>query len=232
MKIKPSILDSLNIISTKQAKEIQLKLSGKVITSNNLSKINIVSGIDISLLKNDKKLICGIVSFKYPELEVVESIYNVCNETFPYVPGLLSFREGPAILETLVKLKSKPDLLIFDGQGIAHPRGFGIASHIGVVLNMSTMGIAKKKLYGNYKEPENVSGDYTYLIHPDNNSRIGAVLRTKNNVKPVFISIGHKIDLEKAIEVSMNCNRGFRIPEPTRQAHLYVTKLRKYYKYE
>lgn len=214
-------------ITPKEARELQLKLRDKVTQKNEFDKINIICGIDLSIIKDDKKLICGIVSFTYPELEIIERVSRVVDETFPYIPGLLSFREGPAILETLKDLKHTPDLLVFDGHGIAHPRGLGIASFIGVLLDRSTMGIAKKKLFGTYTEPENKPEKFSYLYHPVNKSIIGAVLRTKINVKPVYVSVGHKITLEKALELCHVFIQGYRIPEPTRQAHMFVTKVRR-----
>jgi len=214
-------------ISVKDAKELQLKLSKKVSQDSPLDKIDIISGIDLSIIKEDKKLICGIVNFTYPELEIIEQVSRVVDEKFPYIPGLLSFREGPAILETLKDLKHTPDLLVFDGHGIAHPRGLGIASYIGVLLDKPTIGIAKKKLFGNYEEPENEAGKFSYLLHPLDKRVIGAVLRTRKNVKPVFVSVGHKITLEKVIELSISFHKGYRIPEPTRQAHLFVNEVRR-----
>jgi len=214
-------------LSVNQAKKIQNSLREKVITSNSFDKLEYICGIDLTVLKNEKKLICGIVNFKYPEIIEIERVNKTFDETFPYIPGLLSFREGPAILETFKLLKIKPDLLILDGQGIAHPRGLGIASHVGIILETSTIGIAKKNLYGNYAEPKNKKGIYSNLVNPIDKNVIGAVLRTKVNTKPVFISIGHKVDLQSAIDIALNCDKGYRIPEPTRQAHLYVTRLRK-----
>ncbi len=214
-------------ISVKDAKELQLKLSKKVSLDSPLDKIDIIGGIDLSIIKDNKILICGIVNFTYPELEIIEQVSRVVNETFPYIPGLLSFREGPAILETMKDLKHAPDLLVFDGHGIAHPRGLGIASYIGVLLDKPTIGIAKKKLFGNYEEPENEAGKFSYLLHPLDKKVIGAVLRTKNNVKPVFVSVGHKITLEKALELCLVFIRGYRIPEPTRQAHMFVNEVRR-----
>jgi deoxyribonuclease V len=214
-------------ITPKKARELQLKLRDKVSQKNQLYKTEIICGIDLSILKEDKKLICGIVNFKYPQLQIIEQVSRVVDETFPYIPGLLSFREGPAILETLRDLVHEPDLLVFDGQGTAHPRGLGIASHIGVLLDKPAVGIAKKKLFGDYTEPENEAGNFSYLFHPLDKSIIGAVVRTKTNVKPVFVSVGHKVSLERAIELCLKFSRGYRIPEPTRQAHQFVNEVRR-----
>ncbi|NIP38893.1 MAG: endonuclease V, partial [Candidatus Dadabacteria bacterium] len=190
-------------ISIKDAMELQTELSGKVIRKNGFKKLKIISGIDLSVIKEDKKLICGIVSFSYPEFEIIERVSKVVYETFPYIPGLLSFREGPAILQTLKELNHEPDLMVFDGQGIAHPRGLGIASFIGVLTDKPSFGIAKKRLFGEYTEPERESGSTSNLYHPEDKSVIGAALRTKKNVKPVFVSVGHKISLDKSVELAL-----------------------------
>ena len=144
--------------------------------------------------------------------------------SFPYVPGMLAFREGPVILEAVGKLKLRPDLLIVDGQGIAHPRRFGIASHIGLLLDIPTVGCAKTRLVGNYEPPLRSAGSTSFLT--DAKETIGAVVRTRTGVKPVFVSIGHLIDLCDSIRVVLRSCRGYRLPEPLRRAdHLSRTKL-------
>jgi len=214
-------------ITPMQAVQMQLELKDRVRQLNEFTKLEYVCGIDLSIIKKHKKLICGIVNFKYPEMETVERVSKVVDETFPYIPGLLSFREGPAIIETLMDLKHEPDLLVFDGQGIAHPRGLGIASHIGIIFDKPAMGIAKKRLFGEYTEPEKDAGSFTHLLHTIDKKVIGAALRTKKNVKPVFVSVGHKITLDKSIELAKEFTKGYRIPEPTRQAHIFVNEVRK-----
>ena len=143
---------------------------------------------------------------------------------FPYIPGLLSFREGPALLKIFENLRHIPDAVIFDGQGIAHPRGIGLASHMGLFLDIPTIGCAKTRLAGHHGEIGKDVGDYADLIL--DNQIVGAVLRTKKNVKPVFISPGHKSGTGKAVEVVLSCCRGYKLPEPTRRAHLLVNQLR------
>lgn len=209
-----------------EAVAIQKELRNKVETKNGFDDLKTVAGVDLAVLKDQSKLVCGIIIFGYPDLKEIERTFEIGQENFPYIPGLLAFREAPAILKTYQKLTVKPDLLILDGQGIAHPRGFGIASHVGVLLDTPTMGIAKKKLFGTYKEPQNASGSYEFLYSKDG-GRIGAALKTKINTKPVFISPGHKIDLPTSIEIAINCCRGYRIPEPTRLADKYVAQLKK-----
>jgi deoxyribonuclease V len=145
--------------------------------------------------------------------------------TFPYIPGLLSFREGPVLLKAFEKLKSIPDVAIFDGQGIAHPRQLGLASHMGLFLAIPTIGCAKTRLVGiPQNETGNQPGDFSHLIL--NDDVVGAVVRTKKNVKPVFVSQGHKIGLERTIEIIIASCKGYRLPEPTRQAHIEVNRIR------
>lgn len=212
--------------SVKEAFSIQKTLSTNVSLKDGFNSINRVAGIDLSILKQEKNLICGIILFKFPELTEIERVFSVSDEKFPYVPGLLAFREGPAIIETFGKLKEKPDLLILDGQGIAHPRRFGIACHVGVILGVPAMGIAKKKLYGTYDEPGITKGSSSQLVSKDDDI-IGTVLRTKDNTKPVFISPGHMVTIETATQIASECARGYRIPEPTRLADKYVAELKK-----
>jgi len=185
-----------------------------------------VAGADLSVIKSENKLVCGIILFSYPELTEIERVYTVSDERFPYIPGLLAFREGPAIIETFGKLKKKPDLLIIDGQGIAHPRGFGIACHVGVLLGIPALGIAKKRLYGTYNEPGLKKGSWSPLLSGEGDV-IGSVLRTRDNTKPVFVSPGHKLDIDSARKIALECARRYRIPEPTRRADIYVAELKK-----
>ncbi len=212
--------------SVKEAFSIQRVLRDRVSLENSVESPALVAGVDLAILKDQKKLVCGIILFQFPELSVIDKVYSVVEEAFPYIPGLLSFREGPAILEAYGKLEVKPDILILDGQGIAHPRGFGIACHVGVILNVPTIGVAKKKLYGTFEEPGEEPGRYSPLFSKEGDT-IGAVLRTKNKTKPVFVSPGHKIDLPTALDVVTKCARGYRVPEPTRQADKYVAELKK-----
>lgn len=212
--------------SVSRAFDLQRELSKKIINRREFGRLKTVAGADLSLMKSENKLICGIVLFSYPDLAEIERVYSVCDEKFPYIPGLLAFREGPAIIETFKKLEQKPDLLIIDGQGIAHPRGFGIACHVGVLLDIPTMGIAKKKLYGDYDVPGEKSGSWTPL-RSKGGEVIGSVLRTRDGKKPVFVSLGHKIDTDSARGIALECATGYRIPEPTRRADIYVAELKR-----
>lgn len=212
--------------SVKEALEIQRELRKRVINSPEFGKPRTVAGADLSIVKEEKKLICGIILFSYPDMIEIERVFSEVEDNFPYIPGLLAFREGPAIMRTYRKLRNKPDLLMIDGHGIAHPRGFGIACHVGVLLDVPALGVAKKKLYGTYEEPGEDKGSWTRLLSKAGEC-IGAVLRTRDGIKPVFISVGHKIDLDSARDIAIACAGGYRIPEPTRQADKYVAELKK-----
>lgn len=154
----------------------------------------------------------------YPELEIVETQTVEDSIDFPYVPGLLSFREAPLTLAACEKLSVTPDLVLVDGQGIAHPRRLGLASHLGLFLDTPTIGCAKSRLCGSHQTPGHEPGSYAELV--DGDETIGAALRTKLGTKPIYVSIGHKVDLEAAIYWVTECCRGYRLPEPTRLAHL------------
>lgn len=159
-----------------------------------------------------------------PDLQIVEECGITTRATFPYIPGLLSFREIPPLLEAWEKLEHQPDALILDGQGTAHPRRFGIACHIGLWLQIPTLGCAKSLLVGTFDEMSPERGSSSPLIH--RGEVVGAALRTKNKVSPVYISAGHLCDLESAMQLALQCDGGYRIPEPTRRAHLFVNRLR------
>lgn len=163
--------------------------------------------------------------YTYPALELVEDTVFIEKVKFPYIPGFLTFREGHALCVALRKLKTHPDVILIDGQGIAHPRGIGIASHIGLLMNMPTIGCAKSKLVGEYDEPNRHKGDWTYLRR--GNMRVGTVLRTRSCVKPLFVSPGHKIDIVSSIEIVKGCISRYRIPEPLRRVHFLSGKFKR-----
>jgi deoxyribonuclease V len=205
-------------LNTSQALELQKNLSDKVITLDLLPDVTYIAGVDLSVKRTSKTASASAVLMNYPDLEIIEIQTASGNLNFPYIPGLLSFRELPLTLAACEKLTITPDLIIVDGQGIAHPRRFGLASHLGVIMDIPTIGCAKSRLCGTHLEPENKPGHYSNLI--DKNEKIGAVLRTKYGVKPVYVSVGHKISMETAVIWVMNCCRGYRLPQPTRLAHL------------
>ncbi len=201
-----------------QAKKIQLSLARKVVTENEGINLRFVAGVDISSPDSHGIARGAVVVLNYPELDVVEVKTAENKINLPYIPGLLSFRECPLILETCQKLCNIPDLILVDGQGIAHPRRLGLASHLGLFLDVSTIGCAKSILCGRHEPVKEEVGSYAELV--DNGEVIGAALRTKFRVKPICVSIGHKIDLASALDWVIKCCRGYRLPEPTRLAHL------------
>ncbi len=211
-------------ISPSEAIEVQKRLRNLVKIVPLTMEIRTIAGADISFNKHSETVYAGIVVLSLPGLEVIESA-GVCSvATFPYIPGLLSFREIPSLLEVWDNLKIEPDVLMLDGQGIAHPRRFGIASHAGVLLDIPTIGCAKSILVGKHGELAPEAGSQTPLI--DRGEQIGAVLRTKNRVTPMYVSAGHLIDLPSAIDLVLRSTSKYRQPEPTRQAHLFVNRLR------
>ena len=205
-------------LNTTQAIEIQNDLSDRVIKYDILPDVQHIAGVDMSVRRTSKTAIASVVLLNYPDLEIIDIQTASGNLDFPYIPGLLSFRELPLTMAACEKLSITPDLVIVDGQGIAHPRRFGLASHLGIMLDIPTIGCAKSRLCGSHNEPQNEPGNYSELV--DKNEIIGAVLRTKHGVKPVYVSIGHKISLNTAIHWVMCCCRGYRLPQPTRLAHL------------
>lgn len=183
-----------------------------------------VCGADVSFARGDNRVFAAAVVFSFPELDPVETAVAVQPAAFPYVPGLLSFREGPVLLDALQQLRIAPDVVLFDGQGAAHPRGVGIACHLGLFLDRPTLGVAKTVLVGEYRSPGPERGATSPLVHQGR--VVGTVLRTKAGAKPVFISPGHLIDPDTAVELALACCRGYRLPEPVRQAHLLSNRLR------
>jgi len=205
-------------VNTSEARAIQLRLARLVSRKNEVPRPRLVAGVDISAPRFQGKVRGTVVVLSYPELEVVEIGAVEQTVDFPYIPGLLSFRESPVILAAYEKLRSKPDLILVDGQGIAHPRRFGIASHLGVLLDVPTIGCAKSLLCGTHDVLGPEAGSTAGIEHQG--EIIGMALRTKTNVRPVFVSIGHKVDLAAAVSWVSRCCRGYRLPEPTRLAHL------------
>ncbi len=210
-------------LTPQQAKQEQLRLR-QLLKQLPLKNAELIAGVDLSFPRVDQGY-AVIVVMDIRSMQMVEYVTESSQISFPYIPGLLAFREGPAFLKAWEKLRSKPDVVMFDGQGIAHPRHMGIAAHMGLFLELPTIGVAKSHLYGKYKEPGLKKGDYEYL-YDDNDQIIGAVLRTHSKFKPVFVSPGHMIDLESSIDIVMKCCTSYRLPEPTRIAHLISQKWR------
>ncbi len=202
---------------------IQKNLKKKLKTIPLKKKIQKIAGFDASF-KEDKNIgIGGVCVCSFPELEILETKTLKKKIEFPYIPGFFAFREAPFIKDLFYSLKIKPDLLILDAHGTTHPLGFGLASQIGVILKTPTIGCAKSPLYGKYKMPSPKRGSFSYIFSKDN-FIIGAVLRTKDNTKPVFVSPGNLIDLDSSIKIILSVCKEFRIPEPLRIAH-HLTKV-------
>jgi len=212
-------------VSPAEAKRIQTELGKRVDLQNDFSRVNLIAGADLSIDKASNEGFAGVIVYTFPDLNEVERRHAHRKLSFPYIPGLLAFREAPVLLEAFAKVEREPDVIVFDGQGIAHPRGLGIATHMGLVLDKPTIGCAKSRLTGSFEEPGPEVGDYSPLVFGE--KTIGAVLRTRHNVKPVFISQGHKIDLETCIDLLLKCNDGYRIPKPTREADHFVGELKR-----
>ncbi len=203
-----------------EAAKVQAELCQRIRLEWDGRDVNLIAGVDMSL--TDDKAHAAIIVLRYPDLVPVEGVTADAPLVFPYVPGLLSFREGPAILAAHAKLHRQPDLYMFDGQGIAHPRGMGIASQMGLWLERPTIGVAKSKLFGKFDEPGSNAGDRSDMVDPRTKQVIGLALRTRERANPIFISPGHLIDVPHAVQFVQACLRGYRLPEPTRWAHKFA----------
>jgi len=198
-----------------EAVVVQQSLRGQVVTRNELGPVHTVAGVDISTAAG--RAHAAIVVLRFPELEPLEAAEADLPLTFPYVPGLLAFREAPAILAAAQTLRVEPDLFILDGHGWAHPRRMGIASHLGVILDKPSIGCAKSMLCGQCESVGAAAGQHAEIV--DKGEVIGAAVRTREGTQPVYVSIGHKVDLPTAISYVLRCCNGYRLPEPTRWAH-------------
>lgn len=215
MKIESDLFHRWDV-SPAEARAIQERLRARVETHDRLASVRLVAGVDVGFEAGGAVTRAAVAVLALPDLEVVEQVVARQPTHFPYVPGLLSFREIPAILEALAQLRVRPDVLLCDGQGIAHPRRFGIAAHLGVLLDMPSIGVAKSRLLGTHADVPNRRGAWVPLY--DGDECIGAVLRTRVGVKPVFVSVGHRVSLPTAVELVMRTVTRYRLPETTRQA--------------
>jgi len=206
------------------ARELQQKLATQVVIAGGPENVSTIAAGDLAFSK-DGMAYGAVLLLTYPEFDIVESHTGTEKVRFPYIPGFLSFREAPLLIELFARLSRFPDLVMIDGQGIAHPRGLGIAAHIGLFLNIPTIGVAKSRLIGEYDEPGTEKGQWSYLRH--NNGTIGMVVRTRRRVKPIYLSVGNEIDYEHCLKWLLKCCTRYRIPEPTRKAHIAVAKFKK-----
>ena len=210
--------------SYKEAVRLQERLRSRLTLGDRTGDVRIVAGADVSYDKGNDYYHAAVVALTFPDMEMIEETHASGKAPFPYIPGLLAFREGPIVIKALKKLKSVPDVLIIDGHGIAHPRGFGIASHLGVLTGIPSIGCAKSVLVGEFLEPGKKRGAKSPLVYKG--EEVGRALRTKEKVKPVFVSVGHMVSLDTACEIAIKCCTKYRLPEPTRRAHILVNEVR------
>lgn len=222
-------------VTPSEAKEIQLQLRARIELDDRIPEIRHVAGGDLAMelpgprswKTREGRAIAGIVVYRFPEMEEVERVSAVSPLTFPYVPGLLSFREIPALLAAAEQLQCAPDLIFCDGQGYAHPRRFGLASHLGVLLDLPTIGVAKSVLIGEHSRLAQPAGSTAPLCDPKSGETIGMALRTQTGINPVFVSQGHRVSLDTAVKLTMAVASRYRIPRPTRDADIFVNAIRR-----
>jgi len=212
-------------MSYPEARELQRELAERVVVEDRLPRtVRLVAGVDVSYERHGDLFFAGVVVLSLPDLVVIEEAGASDRVSFPYIPGLLSFRELPVVLAAFRRLRTVPDAVLVDGQGIAHPRRLGIASHLGLWVNLPTVGCAKSRLCGDHTAPGRQRGDVVPLILEG--SPVGAVLTTRDNVKPLYISPGHQTDIASSVELVLACGTRYRMPEPTRLAHHLTNRLR------
>lgn len=211
-------------LSYEAAVSLQEDLRARLTDAPPASPVRLVAGADVAFVDR-KTAVAGILCFTWPDLHVVDVAVAHEEVTFPYVPGLLSFREVPVISRAFSRLSVRPDVIFCDGQGFAHPRRLGLACHLGIELDVATIGCAKSRLVGTAGEPDSTRASRSPLT--DGSEVIGCVLRTRDNVKPLYISRGHRMDLETAVSMVLEAGRGYRLPEPTRRADRLVAKAKK-----
>jgi deoxyribonuclease V len=204
-------------VSADEAIQIQENLRSRIILKTDFSKVRTIGGGDVAYSKKRNLLFGAIVVLSFPQMDTLDIAKAYGMVRFPYIPGLFSFREGPILIKTFQRLKTKPDVMLYDGQGIAHPREFGLASHMGLWLDLPSVGCAKTPLVDEFTSPGSSKGSFELIRRKG--KEVGVVLRTKDNVKPLFVSPGHRIDLPTSIQLILESCQGFRIPEPLRQAH-------------
>lgn len=209
-------------VSLEEAKRIQQRLSEHVVLKDDLGEIETVLGIGIVFSRKQDEVLIGCASFSFPGLEIRETAFQRKKLTFPYMPGFFAFSAGPAILSALKKIR-RPDMIMFPGRGIAHPRGLGLASHLGVLLDIPTVACSKTPLWKDYPEPRANKGAHV-LIRGQGKKLVGAVVRAREEKKPVFVTPGHRVSVQTALRIALQCSPIYRIPEPLRQTHMLVKR--------
>jgi deoxyribonuclease V len=211
-------------VSVEEAIQIQEALKDRIILKKTFSEAKTIGGGDVAYSKNGNLLFAAIVVLSFPDMEILDTATADGKTLFPYIPSLLSFREGPILIKTLQRLRLKPDMMIYDGHGIAHPRGMGLASHMGLWLDLPSIGCAKTPLLHEFISPGPLKGSFEWIRREG--EKVGDVLRTKENVKPLFISPGHRIDFSTSNQLILESCKGFRFPEPLRKAHQLAERIR------
>ena len=214
-------------LTPRAARRLQERLRQRVVLEDDFAPLRFVAGADLAFDPQSNIAFAGVIVYRFPQLEEVEHRMARRKLRFPYVPGLLSFRESPVLLAAFARLRTEPDLILLDGHGLAHPRRFGIACHLGVLFDKPAIGCAKSLLVGEHEEPAGRAGSATPLLL--DGERVGTVLRTRDNVQPIYVTPGHRIAVDSAVAVVKLCLDGFRIPQPTREADHYVRDLRRAY---
>jgi deoxyribonuclease V len=227
--VKPQLQTEWNLLP-REARRLQEQLVARVELKNRFGRLRAVAGADLAFDPETDLGFAGVIVYRFPEMEEIERRTARAIMRFPYIPGLLSFRETPVLIRALARLKNEPDLLLVDGHGRAHPRRFGIACHLGVLFDKPTIGCAKSLLVGEYEEPGAPVGSSSPLVFEG--ERVGVVLRTRGRVKPIFVTQGHRVSLATAVRLVRSCLDGFRIPKPTREADHYVRELRRAFQAE
>ncbi len=212
-------------VTPREAARIQLRMRERVELADRLPRIRCVAGADLAYDVARNRAIAGVVIYKFPEMEEIERVWAESPITFPYVPGLLSFREIPALLKVFRRVRHAPDLIFYDGHGYAHPRRFGIACHLGVLLDRPTIGCAKSLLVGTHGDLPRRAGSWTLLR--DGDEILGAVLRTRDAIHPIYVTQGHRISLQTAVKFVPAVLDGYRIPRPTRDADRFVAAVKR-----
>ncbi len=212
-------------VTATEAMCLQESLRGRVVARDDSAReFRTVAGMDVSYDRRSPWVFAAVVVLRLPTFEVVDQAVVQARATFPYVPGLLSFRESPAGLAAWERLRTRPDVLLCDGHGYAHPRRFGLACHFGLLVGLPTVGCAKSVLVGEYREPGEIRGSLSDLVQEG--EIVGAAVRTRDGTRPVFVSAGHRISLRRGVETVLACSSRYRIPEPIRQAHALVNRVR------
>ena len=211
-------------VTPAQARDIQERLCGKLVRRDDFTRIDTVAGLDVGFEDGGKVTRAAAVLLSFPGLALMDRALAKRPTSFPYVPGLLSFREIPAVLDALVELSSVPDILLCDGQGYAHPRRFGLACHLGLLTDLPSIGVAKSRLVGEHGPLAEEKGSHTWLRH--RGDIVGAVLRSRTGVRPLYVSVGHRVGLETALDLVLACTTRYRLPETSRQAHRLASEMK------